>query len=194
VALLSGGMMEDWTSRPARAGSAREFALCAWLLAFFAMFPPAHAQTELEEKVKAAFLLNFARYVEWPAGTFADEKSPVVIGVLAEDPESFSKNLERVVEGKTVDNRPVQVQRAQRVSELAKAHVVFIPASERERMRGAIGQLRGRPVLTVSDAEGFIQGGGMILLKRKQENNRAAAEEAGLKISSKLLRLGDETR
>ena len=173
-----------------------------WALALLLAFWPSSTQSqqpgdELEAKVKAGFLLNFARYVEWPAGAFASSNSPVVIGVLGVD--NLGRNLDMTVEGKTVEAHPVQVRRARRVAELADCHVLFVCASERERLRGIVGGLEGKPILIVSDMDGFTSEGGMILLKRKLgtmrfEINREAAEKAGLKISSKLLKLADNYR
>ena len=150
-----------------------------------------------EAKVKAAFLLNFARYVEWPENAFASTNSPIVIGVLGQD--QLGRNLDMTVEGKTVEKHPVHVKRGKGVDDLGDCHVVFVCASEREHLRATLGQLQTRPVLTVSDMDGFATDGGMILLKKKQgmmrfDINREAAEKAGLKISSKLLKLADNYR
>lgn len=147
-----------------------------------------------EAKVKAAFLLNFARYVEWPENAFASSNSPVVIAVLGED--LLQGNLDATVEGKTVERHPVQVKRARRASDLGDCHVVFVCPSERDRLRSELAQLRSKPILTVSELDGFTSQGGMILLRKKQgmmrfEINREAAERAGLKISSKLLKLAE---
>src|SRR5919197_16397 len=89
----------------------------------------AQSPEDVEAKVKAAFVLNFARYVEWPESSFANSNTPVVIGVLGQ--EALQRNLEETVQGKTVERRPVQVKRARNVSELLDCHVIFIPASER---------------------------------------------------------------
>ena len=150
-----------------------------------------------EARVKAAFLLNFARYVEWPENAFASTNSPIVIGVLGQD--RLGRNLDLTVEGKTVEKRPVHVKRGRRVDDLNGCHVVFVCASERDRLRTTLVQLQTKPVLTVSDMDGFATDGGMILLKKKQgmmrfDINREAAEKAGLKISSKLLKLADNYR
>jgi hypothetical protein len=150
-----------------------------------------------EAKVKAAFLLNFARYVEWPENAFASTNSPIVIGVLGQD--RLGRNLDLTVEGKTVERHPVQVKRGSRVDDLTDCHVVFVCASERDRLRATLTLLQTKPILTVSDMDGFATDGGMILLKKKQgmmrfDINREAAEKAGLKISSKLLKLADNYR
>jgi hypothetical protein len=164
-------------------------------LALLPLLWPAKARAqpvdEVEAKVKAAFLLNFARYVEWPDTNSAN---PIIIGVLGTDP--FGRNLDSTVEGKTVERRPVQLRRSQNVPDLTNCHVVFICPSERTRLARILTEIGDRRILTVSDMEGFTAGGGMIQLKKKQNTmrfdiNREAAEKVHLKISSKLLKLAD---
>ena len=169
----------------------------AALAALAALIPhPSCAQPgePIEAQVKSAFLLNFARYVEWPASSFTSSNSPVVLGVLGQD--SLGRALDTTIEGRTVEKRPVQAGRGKKPSELSHCHVIFIPTSERDRVREWLAQLQGKPVLTVSDMEGFTDLGGMIRLKKVRglmrfDINRRAAESAGLKISSKLLKLAD---
>jgi hypothetical protein len=176
---------------------ARSLMRC-WLLVLLCVLsaPFARAQPDdVEARIKAAFLLNFARYVEWPESVFTSSNSPVVIGVLGQDP--FGKNnLEAIVDGKTVEHRPVLVKRGKTLADLADCHILFISTSERERLRSMLTLIQAKPLLTVSDMEGFRDAGGIILLKRKPsgmrfEINREAAERAGLKLSSKLLKLAD---
>lgn len=171
--------------------------MLALLLAFWPLEGGTQSGEELEAKVKAGFLLNFARYVEWPAGSFTSSNSPVIIGVLGLD--NLGRHLDLTIEGKTIGSHPVQVKRARRVSELSDSHVLFVCPSERDRVRGIVAATSGKPILTVSDMDGFTAAGGMILLKRKQgtmrfEINREAAEKCGVKISSKLLNLADNYR
>jgi hypothetical protein len=155
----------------------------------------AQAADEIEAKVKSSFLLNFARYVEWPPEAFVSSNSPVVIGVLG---DTLGRHLDSITEGRMVEAHPIQVKRGRRVSDLAGCHVIFIGTSERDP-RPALAMMRGKPILTVSDLDGFIDFGGVIQLKRRQgtmrfDINREAADKAGLKISSKLLKLADNYR
>jgi hypothetical protein len=157
------------------------------------------AQTsgEVEAKVKSAFLLNFARYVEWPTNSFMNSNSPVVIGVLTPDP--LGRHLDSTVERKTVERRPVQIERSQNISGLTNCHVIFISMPERARLAGILRQIGDRSILTVSDMDHFTSAGGMIQLKKKQNTmrfdiNREAAEKVHLKVSSKLLKLADNTQ
>ncbi len=149
-----------------------------------------------EYEVKAAFLFNFMQFVEWPAGASPPAGTPLVIGVLGEDP--FGLMLEHTIEGETLHGRPLAIRRARRLADLRDCHLVFVCRSEKPNLREIVGALRGHPALTVSDVEQFCRHGGMIGLITEGsricfEINQAAAEQAGLRISSKLLRLGRRT-
>lgn len=145
-----------------------------------------------EYQLKAAFLFNFAKFVEWPAGAFPEARSPIIIGVLGDNP--FGSELERTIRDKTVNERPLQIKEFRSAAEARGCHVLFVGNSEKKRLPEVIEGLRGTSVLTVGEAENFIESGGMIGFVREgnkvrfQINDRAA-RGAGLKISSKLLNL-----
>ena len=146
------------------------------------------APTEYE--VKAAFLYNFARFVEWPAEGARAE--PFVIAVLGRDP--FGAVLDETVSGKTVAGRPIQVKRASRVDEVRDAQIVFVSASENKDLPTILKALDRPGVLTVGDVDGFAQQGGAINFtmhsrRVRFEINPASAEQAHLKMSSQLLKL-----
>ena len=147
-----------------------------------------------EYQVKAVFLFNFAQFVEWPPAAFADANSPIVIGVLGENP--FGTYLDETVRGEQVNNRPLAVQRYRRVDEITTCHVLFISRSETHHLEQILASLKGRSILTVSDDEDFVQRGGMIRLATVQNKIRLiinvdAAKAANLTISSKLLRAAE---
>ena len=155
-----------------------------------------HAQaTALQEnQVKAVFLFNFAQFVDWPASAFPDPQSPLVIGILGNDP--FDGYLDATVKGEMVNGRPLIVQRYRRAEEIKGCQVLFISGSEASRLPKILSVLAGRQILTVSDVEGFATNGGMIRFvivrnKVRFRVNLDAARAAGLKISSKLLRAAD---
>ncbi len=161
--------------------------------------PAARAQiaNETELKSKAAIVLKIALYVDWPENAFASPTNAIVFGVLGRDP--FGKNFDATMLGQTVDKHPVLVKRGRTLAELGDCHVIFVSASERDRWRTLLPRLQNQPILTVSDMDGFMTGGGMIGLKRKQgairfDINRRAAENVGLKISSRILKLADVVR
>jgi hypothetical protein len=148
-----------------------------------------------EAKVKAAFLLNFARLIEWPVQGVTGKRD-LVIGILGRDP--FGKTMESTVDGKTVEQRRIVVRRPATTAEATKCDVLFISNSERDRMDSILREFHGKPILTVSDIDGFCEAGGIIRLKKKQgtirfDINWPAADGAGLKVSSKLLKLADNS-
>jgi hypothetical protein len=146
-----------------------------------------------EYKIKAAFLYNFAKLCEWPTNSFAAARSPLVIGVLGEDP--FGPVLDQLVAGRRIEGRPVVIRRFEHVPAAQRCHVLFIANSEQDRLPMIFAALAGRSVLTVGESEQFFQRGGLIrLVKRKDATigfevcPQAAAKER-LKLSSKLLML-----
>jgi hypothetical protein len=147
-----------------------------------------------EFDVEAACLYHFAEFVTWPSEAFAATNSPIVIGILGDDP--LGAALEPTVRNKTFEGHPFQILRPDTKSllEIKRCHILFICASERRRIPETLEALQHSPVLTVSRVDRFIQLGGMVhfLLEGKRvrfeiEDDRA--RKAGLRLSSKLLRL-----
>jgi hypothetical protein len=177
-------------SRPTH-GGAGTFLILAFALLVSSI--GARAQDGLPEyKVKAAYLFNFLKFVEYPPESFADSLAPIVIGVVGEDP--FGSALPQVVIGKTVQGRDLVIHVYRTGEDLRGAHILFIGASERKRLPAILSSLRGSSVLTVSDAAGFLDAGGMIQFVNEEKRirfaiNADAAAKAKLKISSKLLSL-----
>lgn len=153
-----------------------------------------HAQNPApsEYQIKAAFVYDFAKFVEWPPGAFAATNSPLVIGVLGKN--VFGGDMERTIHSKSIGEHPLEFKEFHAVSEATNCQVLFISTSEKDGLAGIIKQLRGSSVLTVGEMDHFTDAGGMINLVmqsnkvRFQVNNDEAAK-AGLKISSRLLSL-----
>ena len=150
--------------------------------------------TSPEYQVKAVFLFNFAQFVDWPPKAFSEAQTPLVIGVLGEDP--FGPYLDETVRGEKVKDRPLVVQRYRRLGEIKTCHVLFISRSETDRLEQILASVKGRNILTVGDAEDFALRGGMIQLvteknKIRMRINLEAVKAAGLTISSKLLRVAE---
>lgn len=167
--------------------------LSTWVLT------PLQAQkpTFNERELKAVFLLNFARFVEWPASAFERAQSPIVIGVLGDDP--FGRVLDGVVEGEMAMNRPLTVQRFAHAEGVVACHILFVSLSDDRRYEQLLASLRGRPILTVGDSEGFATRGGMIRFVTERNRirlrvNVEAAKAAGLTLSSRLLRAAEIVR
>jgi YfiR/HmsC-like len=160
-----------------------------------ALAVPAAAQAP-EYDLKAAFLFNFAKFVEWPASAFAGEQSPLTICVYGEDP--FGPNLDAVVQGERVGERSLLVQRPDSLDDLGECHVLFVSRSEKDRLGEVMAEVEGDPVLTVADTDGFLRAGGIInfILESSKVRfliDQEAAERSGLRISSKLMRLAVNT-
>jgi YfiR/HmsC-like len=142
-------------------------------------------------QVEAVFLFYFSQFVDWPAAAFSDERAPIVIGVLGDDP--FGGALDQAVAGERVNGRPVVVRRLKSVADTTGCHILYISASEAPELAQILSALKGHNVLTVSDLDHFVQSGGMIRFELVDQHvqlhiNPQAAQAAGLKLSSKLLR------
>jgi len=145
-----------------------------------------------EYQVKAAFLYNFAKFVEWPPEAFADTNSPMVLGILGKN--VFGSDLGKTIHDRKVNNHPFQFKNFASAAEATNCHILFISSSEKDNFAKIIASLHNASILTVSEADGFMKAGGMINFtfegtKIRFEISDEAAKKAGLKISSKLLSL-----
>lgn len=175
---------------PRRGHRLRALAIVAALVAALA-----HASVR-DYQVEAVFLFNFTQFVAWPSAAFDGEAAPIVIGVLGDDP--FDGYLEATVRGETVAARSLAVRRYRSADEIGPCHVLFISRSEAGRIEQVVARLKSRNVLTVSDADGFIERGGMIRFVLESGHvklriNIDAVRAAGLEPSSKLLRVAEIT-
>ena len=154
----------------------------------------ADAQGANEYDLKAAIIFNFAKFVEWPPGAFANDSAPIVVGIVGDDP--FRGSLD-AVGGKSVNGRVVTVRRLNAGQDLRSCHVLFVSSSEKRHLPQIVTSLDGASVLTVGEMDGFANNGGMIKLKMEENKvrfviNAGLARRARLKISSKLLSLATE--
>lgn len=162
------------------------------LLFLFTATDSPKCQSLSENQVKALFLYNFSKYIEWPARSFHDTQSPLIIGVVAE--KDFAASMEQAVSDKNVRGRAIQIVRISGREDVSRCHVLFIAASEKDRVPEIVAATKNLAVLTVSDFPQSSQSGAVINLFRNQGKLRfvvdlAAARQAGLDISSKLLSL-----
>jgi hypothetical protein len=159
------------------------------LIITVAMASNARAQAVDEYQVKAAFLFNFAKFVEWPPHSFASPSDPISICVLGTNP--FGHALEEVVRGKSVDGHGFVVHQIAKMNQATGCQILFVA--------GAKKQMVEQPptgVLMVGESEKFAQSGGIIGFrlesgKVRLEINADAAEQRKLRISSKLLSLAE---
>lgn len=177
-----------------------QFALriAGWLLCTLAagviICAVAAAQSEApsEYEVKAAFLFNFTKFVEWPEGSFEDSHSPIVIGIIGEDP--FGDSLTRIVAGQKAQGRAIVITKYRRGDDLRRCHVLFIGSSEHQRTAQILVGLQDAGVLTVSDIDGFAAAGGVMQFVMQENRvrlvvNLEAATQSKLRVSAKLLAL-----
>jgi hypothetical protein len=148
---------------------------------------------EIEEyQVKAAFLYNFAKFVEWPAQAFKTSQDPIVVCVLGQNP--FGNALEEVIRGKSIEGRAFALRQVADAEEASVCQILFISSSEGKHFRALYPNLKPAGILTVGETQGFATNGGVINFKLDGghvhfEINVGAAEHAQLQISSKLLSL-----
>lgn len=163
------------------------------LIVLFTAWSTAHSQAAFDEEysVKAAFLYNFAKFVEWPLTAFNTPNDPLVICVLGLDP--FGSALDDL-EGKSAGKRIIAVRRCNSAKDLGRCHILFVSKPATGSVLDICRTLGNTAVLTVSDIDQFAQMGGMIGLSTVESKirfsiNLKAAEQAGLKLSSQLLKL-----
>jgi hypothetical protein len=172
-----------------RAGAALAVSLCALTTLVSAATAPS-PQAVSEYKVKAAFLFNFAKFVEWPERD--DDNDPVIIGIVGVDP--FGENLDELVRDKTVGSRRIAIRRFAGLEQMEPCDILFISPSESSRLEDILKALDGTATLTVGEDEGFVHKGGIIRFftqesKIRFEINVDAAEYEGLRLSSRLLQV-----
>ena len=154
--------------------------------------PTVHAGQASEQDVKAAFVLNFLKFVEWPPGRVPAQGAAFIVVTIGQD--AFSATLARACASQRVLDRSVVIRAAQPGSDLSEAHLLFITTGERQRLPAILRAVEGKPVVTVGDTPGFGQSGVMLNLLVQDEHvrfeaNTSAAARAGLRLSSHLLRI-----
>ena len=185
------------------------------LVAFSAQSIQVPATPRNEYETKAGYLLNFVEFIDWPSGAFPHSQSPIILGILGKDP--FGAELEKL-RNKVMGGRKLEIKRfrgnlefrgeetpgrrqddlvlkkARKLAELRSCHILFISSSEKNYVPLILKPLKGSSVLTVSETESFAHEGGIINFfdggnRVQLEINLDAADQARLKISSKLLSL-----
>ncbi|MBC7928400.1 MAG: YfiR family protein [Bryobacteraceae bacterium] len=168
--------------------------LLAGLLLFFEAFARGQLPPS-DQDVKAAYLLNFARFTDWQNP--GDANRPLVIGVLGVDP--FGEILEQVIGRRLAKNRPITIRRYKNIQEVEACHILYISASEKNRLSAILKYVSGQSVLTVSDIATFLDAGGCIGFitfnqKVAFEVNLVAVQSSNLKIDAPLLQVARTVR
>ena len=165
-----------------------------WLGVFaVAMLGYAASAQSREYQIKAAFLYNFAQFIDWPSAAFANTNAPFNIGILGDDP--FDGSLDQTIQDETIGGHRIVAVRSQHIEDLKNCQMIFVCKSEKKHVGEILTELDSKPILTVSEIDGFAQRGGGINFflagtKVRFEINPGAAQSDGLKISSQLLSLG----
>jgi hypothetical protein len=153
------------------------------------------ADVSKEYQLKAAFVFNFTKFVDWPVGLFADETSPIVIGVLGRNP--FEDKLANLVKDRLVNGRAVTVRFVTAADDLRTVHLLFVPSGEEPP--GSAPAWQNSALVTVGESGAFAALGGIITFKQdadkvRFEINLVTAERNELKISAQLLKLATAVR
>jgi hypothetical protein len=148
----------------------------------------AAAVQSLEYRVKAAFLLNFTKFVEWPPASFPSETSPISICILGDDP--FGGGLDQMVEGESVNAHKLTVRHVRELPASGSCHVLFVEKMEKD-LAETLAKA-GPGVLTVGEGDSFLQNGGVIAFviegrRVRFDISENAATKAALKMNAKLL-------
>lgn len=145
-----------------------------------------------EYQVKAAFVYNFVKFVQWPPGTFQSSTEPLSICVLGEDP--FGRSLDDTVAGRAIDGRRLTVRHISSVKQSARCHVLFVGSAENKKSSPILAEIKTPGVLTIGESDASIPDGAVINFKLEGDKvrfeiNVEAAEREKLRISSRLLTL-----
>jgi hypothetical protein len=145
-----------------------------------------------EYKVKAAFIVNFARFIEWPSDAFANDDAPIIIATVGTDP--FNGALEQAVAGKKIGRRSIEVRHFDSPDKIKDCQILFVPQTDSETTDRILRRTSGMHILSIGDDENFTAAGGAIRFftadsKMRFEISLTATDRAKLTISSKLLKL-----
>jgi YfiR/HmsC-like len=153
-----------------------------------------YAQTEQvsEYQLKAAYLFNFLKFVQWPDSVFQNNSSPIIIGILGQDP--FGSTLDKIIHNEKIDNHPIIIKRYTSLDQLDYCHALFVSSSEQGNVQKVLKDIGNSSILTVSDIDDFGTNGGDIGFyiennKLRFTINIKSLKQADIKISSRLLRL-----
>ena len=170
----------------------RQWMTCVATAILLAFAPSAAQRPDTSETaVKAAFLYNFTKFVEWPDSAFAQPSAPFVVCAFAD--EAFRRELEGILLNERVRGRPITVAPAA-LEDPRGCHLAYFANAEVERQVRMLDAVKRSPVLTVGEGRRFLEQGGLIAFMVENDRvrfaiSRRAAGATGLSISSKLLRV-----
>ncbi len=172
----------------------RLFLCVGWLSWWLASAAGATNSPPTEIQVKAALLYNIAKYVDWPAQSFASTSAPVVVGISGGG--EFGAELEKLIAGKQISDRPIQIRHVAREPDLKECHVLFVGATDKKHQAEILGWAKKLPVLTVGESDDFLAQGGIINFVLKENKvrfqvNLKPARQAQLSLSARVLSVAD---
>jgi hypothetical protein len=168
--------------------------VCMLMAVLVGVISPLRVSAQIDEGlVKAAALLKVALFVDWPASSLIDR---FVIGVAAD--EDFTRKVMAAARGRKLQNHEVHVRRVAGSDEACACHMLFVGVEEDVRSAALLRWARSKAVLTVGETTAFLREGGIVRVFRDDDRlrlqiNNRNAEDAGLKISSRLLQLADHS-
>ena len=167
-------------------------ALCSMLCMLLSASGSVSTTQDAEQRVKAAFVFNFAKYTQWPRSAFPSSSAPIIVGCAGE--VAYQDAVEKVLKGKRVRNRRFEVVKVSPRDEIVRPHILLIGELSEKREAEILRSAQGAPVLIIGHAKGFATRGGVINFyiednRVRFEINPEAARSAKLTISSQLLKL-----
>ncbi|HUS11805.1 MAG TPA: YfiR family protein, partial [Pyrinomonadaceae bacterium] len=173
------------------------FSIFVGLLAWECSMVRADEPETIEQRVKAAFLYRFASYVDWPTSAFSRPGVPFTIAVVGA--EAVASELGKMVNGRTLNDRPVVVKRLKAGDPLTDVHILFIGATEAARVQSLAVNAQSRSILSVTESDGALTQGSVINFvvserKVRFEISLDSAEKSKLKLSSRLLAVAQDVR
>lgn len=171
--------------------------LVVFALGFAALSARGQENQSSEYALKAAFLYNFAKFIDWPPASFPNPDSPFTICIFGVDP--FGAVIDNTLRGKTIGDHPVALQRIKDLQQTRHCQILFVSSVEKRPISEIVSGAQGANVLIVGESDRFAESGGAIQLMVEQGHirfaiNTDAAENAGLRVSSKLLALAKVIR
>jgi hypothetical protein len=167
-------------------------AFWAWVLSFGLWAGLAAQPASKEDQLKAAFIYNFTKFIEWPADRFPAAETPLVIGVLGQN--TVRDELQGIAKTHRFNGRPIEIKAVQTAEEAATVHLLFVGAGADHEATHILKGLQSQAVLTVGETDTFTAANGMITFLREGDKvrfaiNMPAAERAGFHVSAHLRKL-----
>jgi hypothetical protein len=165
-----------------------------WLMLIILLFTQVNTalaqRNPAEEQVKAVFIYNFTKFIDWPSNSFNNPESPFIIGVVGN--QNISPFLQEAIAGELAAGRPILIKHYATARDVKNCHILYIGSEDPDRVKAIIAQTKNQSILTVSDSPNFLRWGGMVRFftekgKIRLEINSDAAKSSGIRISSKLL-------